>query len=104
MFVVPTWRPADPKSRQLITSSAVITGCSVAPTITERRKVELLSSLAHAAIIEGVCEENLTSDKLPDDLFPIYFVYANESQGELNINIKRPLGPYSMHPVSYYTM
>ena len=34
MFVVPTCRPADPESRQLITSSAVFTGCSVAPTIT----------------------------------------------------------------------
>lgn len=66
--------------------------------------MELLSSLAHAAIIEGVCEENLTSDKLPDDLLPIYFVYANESQGELNINIKRRLGPYSMHPVRLYNV
>ena len=36
MLVVPTCRPADPESRQLITSSAVLTACSVAPTITVR--------------------------------------------------------------------
>ena len=44
MFVVPTCLPADPVSRQLITSSAVVTGCSVAPTITvKRQNMKLIS-------------------------------------------------------------
>lgn len=42
MFVVPTCRPADPESRQLITSSAVLTGCSVAPTITVKERKLLI--------------------------------------------------------------
>ena len=44
MFVVPTCLPADPESRQLITSSALLTGCSVAPTITATKDKLVLTS------------------------------------------------------------
>ena len=52
MFVVPICLPPEPRSKQLITSSAVATDCSVAPTITETKTlIEDMRSLKQLDIV-----------------------------------------------------